>query len=279
MTQTIGILHPGEMGAFVAANAKNSGNTVYWASEGRSDQTLERAKSQGLKDAKTLQKLCQKCDVIISVCPPSAAKEVAKDVISEGFKGLYIEANAIAPQRALHINELMTEAGITFVDGSIIGGISWETEQTWLYLSGKQASQAAEIFKAGPIGVSIISDEIGQASALKMCFAAYTKGSTALLAAIVAAAESLDVLDALTMQWSRNDSTFAEDTFRRVREVTSKAWRFEGEMHEIAKTLYDAGLPGDFHVAAAEVYRRIAPFKDVQDTPPLQEVTAALLGE
>ena len=127
------------------------------------------------------------------------------------------------------------------------------------------------------MGRDIVGDQIGQASALKMCFAAYTKGSTALLCAIVAAADKLGVSEALNEQWSSNDSDFADQTERRVRGVTAKAWRFVGEMDEIAATLEGAGLPGGFHEAAADVYTRIAGFKDAPETPPLDAVVAALL--
>ena len=124
---------------------------------------------------------------------------------------------------------------------------------------------------------SIIGESVGKASALKMCFAAYTKGTTALLSSILAVAEALDVREELTHQWSRGGSEFAEQTVRRVRNVTAKAWRFVGEMEEIAATFRGAGMPGEFHAAAAEIYRRIADFKEAQEVPPLADVLAALL--
>ncbi|MAU09808.1 MAG: phosphogluconate dehydrogenase [Anaerolineaceae bacterium] len=277
MSRTIGILHPGAMGVSVAASAKNSGNTVYWAGEGRSATTHQRAEDVGLVDAGSLADLCQQCEVILSVCPPAAAEQVAQDVIATEFSGLYLDANAIAPQRAERIGQAMAEAGITFVDGGIIGGPAWEPGRTWLYLSGQSAPEIAACFASGPLETSIVSEQIGQASALKMVFAAYSKGTTALLAAIVATAESLGVREALNAQWSRGGSTFAEETEQRVRRVTAKAWRFEGEMHEIAATLAGAGLPDGFHLAAAEVYSRMADFKDAPETPELAAVLQALL--
>ena len=279
MTQrTIGILHPGQMGVSIAASAKNSGHTVYWASEGRSPETHERAKQQGFLDAGTLAQLCATCDTIISVCPPAAAEALAGQVMAQGFTGLYLDANAIAPQRAIRIGEAVTAGGATFVDGSIIGGPAWKPNSTWLYLSGEAASEAATCFTAGPLETDIVAGGIGKASALKMCFAAYTKGSTALLCAIVAAAEELGVRGDLEGQWSKNGSDFAVKTERQVREVTAKAWRFVGEMDEISATFSDAGVPGEFHAAAADVYRRLAGFKDAAETPSLAAVLAAMLG-
>ena len=275
--QRMGILHPGQMGISIAASAQNSGYEVLWASEGRSAETRKRAEEHGLTDVGTLAELCRVCPTLVSVCPPAAAEDLARKVLAHGFSGLYVDANAIAPERAHRIGLAMAEAGATFVDGGIIGGPAWKPNATWLHLSGPDAPLAAALFAAGPLETNIVGDEIGQASALKMCYAAYSKGSTALLCAIVAAADKLGVSDALNAQWSSNGSDFAEQTERRVRGVTAKAWRFVGEMEEISATLEGAGLPGGFHEAAADVYTRIAGFKDAPETPPLDDVVDALL--
>ena len=275
--QNVGILHPGDMGVSIAASARNGGNTVYWVSEGRSPQSRERAEKHGLVDAGSLAHLCETCSVILSVCPPASAETVARDVLAHGFTGLYVDANAIAPQRAEQIGQLMREAGATLVDGGIIGGPAWKPGATWLYLSGKAADEAAALFTAGPLETSVIGGEIGKASALKMCFAAYTKGSTALLCATLATAESLGVRAELAQQWSRDGSNAAEQNAQRARNVTAKAWRFAGEMEEIAATFSEAGIPDGFHLAAADIYQRLAEFKGATETPSLDDVLAALL--
>lgn len=277
--EKIGILHPGEMGISVAASAQNSGNTVYWASEGRNVQTQERAQQHNLIDSHSLAELCQTCTILISVCPPHAAEELAQQVLAHSFHGLYVDVNAISPQRAVHIGEMMAEGNALFVDGGIIGGPAWQPNTTWLYLSGQQAERVANCFSTGPLQTELISDNIGQASALKMCYAAYSKGTTALLCAILAAAEGLDVRTELERQWSHDDPNFAQQTSQRVRRVTAKAWRFAGEMEEIAATFEEVGLPGDFHQAAAELYRRLAHFKGLATPPPLPAVLNALLTD
>lgn len=273
----IGILHPGEMGISVAASMQNSGHDVYWVSAGRSQQTQDRAAKTGLLDAESLLQLCATCEIIVSVCPPAVAESVADEVITHGFAGLYVDANAISPQKVQRIAQMMADAGVAFVDGSIIGGPAWTPGSTWLYLSGAKAQDVVSYFADGPLETEVVGEAPGKASALKMCFAAYTKGTTALLSAIVAAAEELDVRQELEGQWSRNGSDFAAQTRQHVRNVTAKAWRFVGEMEEIATTLDGAGMPGDFHRAAAEVYRRMADFKDEGEAPPLEDVLAALL--
>ena len=275
--QPIGFLHPGEMGISIAASAQNSGHQVYWASEGRSPATRARAEKIGLRDAGTLANLCAECAIVVSVCPPHAAELVAEQVLATGFHGRYLDANAIAPQRAAKIGQAMAAAGVAFADGGIIGGPAWEPGSTWLYLSGPQAGEIAECFAAGPLETHVLGAALGTASALKMTYAAYTKGTTALLCAILATAEELGVREALAEQWDRDNAGFAEATNLRVRRVTAKAWRFVGEMDEIAATFREAGMPGEFHAAAANVYRRLARFKDSPATPALEDVLAALL--
>ena len=274
--QKIGVLHPGMMGICVAATVQNSGHEVYWASEERSLQSRERAAKFNLSDAGTLAALCEICPVIISVCPPHAANEVAAQVRSQSFQGVYLDVNAISPQRTIRIGQTMGEAGVDFVDGGIIGFPVWERGKTWLYLSGERAQEAAAFFSGGPLETSVVGDEIGKASALKMCYAAYTKGTTALLCAILATAEVQGVRGELETQWSRDWTNFGEQAGERVRNVTAKAWRFAGEMAEIAATFREAGLPGEFHAAAETIYRRLAGFKDAPATPALEEVLQRL---
>jgi 3-hydroxyisobutyrate dehydrogenase-like beta-hydroxyacid dehydrogenase len=238
-----------------------------------------RAEQHHLIELPSVQQLYQACEIILSVCPPHAAENVASSVLEAGFKGLYLDANAIAPQRAIELGTRMHETGVRFVDGGIIGGPAWTSGETWLYLSGEHASDIAACFANGPLETKIIGQEIGKASALKMCYAAYSKGTTALLAAIVAAAESLDVRQELYSHWDRDNAGFSNQVNQRVSRVTAKAWRFEGEMREIALTLQGAGLPDGFHHAAAEIYHRMSGFKDAARTPPLEDVIQSLLND
>ena len=276
--ENIGILHPGEMGISIAVNAQRGGHAVFWVSEGRSNQTHQRALRYSLADARTLTEPCQTCSIILSICPPQVAEEVANQVVAQSFKGLYADLNAISPQRTARIGKMMQECGITFVDGGIIGGPAWDAGETWLYLSGNQAQRVADCFTSSKLQAQIIGQEIGSASALKMCYAAYSKGTTALLCAILAVAEDLDVRGALEQQWLREGSDLAEQASNRAAKVTAKAWRFASEMEEIAATFTYSGLPDGFHQAAAEVYRRMAGFRGRSSEPPLTEVLDSLLG-
>jgi 3-hydroxyisobutyrate dehydrogenase-like beta-hydroxyacid dehydrogenase len=275
----IGILHPGEMGISIAACANNNGHQVYWVSAGRSDKTRARAEKYNLIEIDSLVQFCQISEIIISVCPPHAAEEVAASVAEAEFKGCYVDANAISPRHVIKIGQMLEANDIQFVDGGIIGGPAWRSKETWLYLSGEHAHKIASCFSKGPLETKIIGDEVGNASALKMCYAAYSKGTSALLSAVLATAESLGVREELYQQWEIDDKGFSEQVNRRVTHVTAKAWRFEGEMKEIASTFNEAGLPDGFHQAAGEIYHRIANFKDSNETPPLGDVLKALLTQ
>jgi len=272
----IGILHPGEMGISIAASAKNSGCEVYWVSEGRRQPTRERAAQFGLQDARTLTKLCEECPIIISVCPPHAAESLANDVVAAGFTGVFVDANAIAPQRTLKIGETMSRRGVTFVDGGIIGFPAWRPGTTRLYLAGPRAGEVAACFSAGPLDTKVMGATIGKASALKMCYAANTKGTVALLAAIVGAAETLGVREELFAQWKHDDAALPEQVQKRIQANTPKAWRFVAEMEEISRTFSEAGVPGEFHAAAANIYQRLARFKDSGTPPALEDILNAL---
>ncbi|MCY3799473.1 MAG: DUF1932 domain-containing protein [Chloroflexi bacterium] len=272
----VGIINPGAMGISIAASARAAGHDVYWSSAGRSEATRQRAEEQNLLALASLNDLCASCDVIICVCPPHAAQSVAEAVIDAGFRGLYCDGNAIAPQKAQAIGARLATAGIDFVDGSIIGPPAWKAGATRFYLSGSSAEQIAELFNNTVTEAIVIGDEIGKASALKMAFAALTKGSTALLSAIYGTADQLGVRDDLEREWAMRDSDSVAQRRNQVRNVTEKAWRFAGEMQEIAATFESAGMPPGFFVAAHDVYERMAQFKDAENPPEIEVILGAL---
>lgn len=270
------VLHPGAMGVAVAASILRAGHTVQYVPTDRSDATLARASEAGLSPLPFSEAIAVS-DIIVSVCPPHGAEDVAQAVADVGFARMYVDANAISPERTLRIAEIVQGAGGTFIDGGIVGGPPKERHQTYLYLSGSEAESVLPCFSEGLIEAEVVSDRVGDASALKMCYAAYTKGSTAMLLAITAAAESLGVRDALFAQWKREGSELDTAAERRARFVTRKAWRWIDEMEEISRTLDAVDTPGAFHEAAAEIYRRIEHLRpDGEELPAFSDVIAAL---
>ncbi len=276
---TIGLLHPGEMGSMVGAAARANGLRVLWASEGRSAPTRERAAAAGLEDANSVGVLITASQVIVSVCPPHAAADLAREVAGRGFAGTYVDANAISPETAREIGGIIERGGATFLDGGIIGPPPRVPGSTRLYLSGARAGVIASLFARGPLEAIVIDGGPGAASALKMAYAAYTKGTAALLMAIRALAAQAGVDDALLREWERSQPQLTAQAERAVRSNTPKAWRFVGEMEEMAATFERSGLPGGFAQAAAEIYRRLAPYKDSPVPPPLADVLKALIEQ
>jgi len=273
--EIIGLVSPGAMGASVGAAATQNGHRVIWASEGRSQQSFERATKANLEDCTSLSELVSSCGILLSICPPHDAQDLAHQVTSLGFNGLYVDANAISPARTRRLGDLIKSSGCQFVDGGIIGGPAWEMGcGTRLYLSGDESERVASCFKNSPLASIVVSDQIGAASALKMTFAAYTKGSSALLSAILAVAEKEGVRSALEKQWG---DEFTNRAHRGTISTSAKAWRFVGEMQEISDTFSEAGLPGDFHNGAADIYSRLAEYKDAEKPPSVDELLATLL--
>jgi 3-hydroxyisobutyrate dehydrogenase-like beta-hydroxyacid dehydrogenase len=233
------------MGAAVAGALDG---TVLWASAGRSAATAARARAAGLTDAGTVAGLVERCDVLLSVCPPHAALEVAAQAV--GFTGTYVDANAIAPATAAEVAEIVHGGGATYVDGGIIGAPAAPR----LYLSGPAAEAVAELFAGGAVEARVLDGGLMAASALKMTYAAWTKGSAALLLAVREAAARLGVAEALQAEWEHSQPHLPEQSRRARDSAADKGWRWVGEMQEIARTFAEAGLPDGFHAAAAEVF-------------------------
>jgi 3-hydroxyisobutyrate dehydrogenase-like beta-hydroxyacid dehydrogenase len=272
--KTIALLHPGEMGAAVGACVSARGVRVLWAAQDRSAATRARAEAAGLKTCENLDRAVAAADIVLSVCPPHAALDLAREVAQNRFRGIFVDANAIAPATARTVARVVEAAGASFVDGGIIGPPPVSKGRTRLYLSGRARAEIAALFEGTNLQAIALDDEPGTASALKMCYAAWTKGSTALIAAVRALAQSEGVDGSLLAEWKLSQPGLLKESDAVAGKVR-KAWRWVAEMEEIAASFTAAGLPGGFHLAAAELYGRLAAFKD-SAPPSLDEITAAL---
>jgi 3-hydroxyisobutyrate dehydrogenase-like beta-hydroxyacid dehydrogenase len=240
----VGLLHPGQMGAAIGGALQANGHQVIWASEGRSGET--RARARPFRDVHTVAAVAAEADVILSVCPPHAALDVAR--ASSRFSGLYVDANAISPLRAAEIATIHAR----YADGSIVGPPPRALGETRLYLSGEGSREVAGLFNGSIVDARVVPD----ASALKMAYAAWSKGTAALLLAVRDVARHYGVESALHEEWRLSQSELFDRLERAERSAASKGWRWIGEMEEIADTFDAAGAPPGFHRAAAEVYRR-----------------------
>ena len=279
MTDTIGLLHPGEMGATVGGAARENEVRVVWASDGRGLRTRGRADAAGLTDVNTLSALVAHSHIILGVCPPHAATELARAVAGQRFSGVYVDANAVSPSTVRDVRQIVEAGGARFVDGGIIGPPALTPGTTRLYLSGTESARVAECFRHGPLEARVLDGPPGAASALKMSYAAWTKGSAALLIAIRTLAIHEGVDAALTREWELSQVELPARSVGAVRSNAKKAWRFSGEMEEIADTFAAAGLPDGFHRAAAELYLRMADYKDTAHPPSVEEAAVRILAE
>ena len=303
---TVGLLHPGEMGAAVGRCLVAAGHRVLWVPEGRSPASAARAAAAGLTAVASggLAELVREADVIVSVCPPHAALDLARQVA--GFGGVYTDANAISPATARQVARIVEAGGASYVDGGIIGTPPVAPGFIRLYLSGFRAGDVQRLFAGGEIDARVIGGASGDArviggasgdarvigdasgdarvigdasgdarliggdasvaaSALKMAYASWTKGSAALLLTARALARASGVEEALLTEWGISQPGLAERSARAARSAAAKGWRWVAEMEEIAATMATAGLPDGFHRAAAEVYRRVGDDESLDD--------------
>lgn len=266
MRRSIGILHPGAMGAQVGAQvAGRAGFTVWWVGAGRSAQTRARAGAAGLRDAGSLGAFVDGCDVILSVCPPAAALDVAREVTAAGFSGIYVDANAISPAHAGEVAELFgTRARV--VDGGIVGGPPRRRGEgaTRLYLSGEDSAAVDEVcalFAGTALESHALPGPVGRASALKLAFASFNKISHLLAAQSYAVAAGHGVLDELldlAVRMVPGTLLAAPD---QVTSAGPRAWRWAPEMNEIADACAALDVPGDVAEAAAAAFARWAGLK------------------
>ena len=223
---TVGLLHPGEMGSAVGASTVAAGARVIWTSEDRSAATRARAEADGLHDVHWLNGLVNQSHVILSICPPAFAEDVAESVTMLGYHRIYVDANAVSPATVRRMSTRIEETGAHFVDGGIIGGPPRKAGTTRLYLSGEYAPKVATALAGGPLEVCVLDAPVGAASALKMAYAAWTKGTSALLAAVEALAIHEDVLEPLLGEWRRGRTGLearADDLGGAAAPVTTRA--------------------------------------------------------
>src|SRR4051794_31133663 len=256
------------MGAAVGVALRHAGHPVLWASDGRSAATVARAREAGLEDLGTVAELGRRSDVIMCLCPPHAAVEVARAFAS--FAGVYVDANAVSPATA------RTLAGVVdrYVDGGVVGPPPREPGQTRLYLSGPEAALVADLFAETIVDAPVLSADPTSASALKMAYAAWTKGAAALLLAMRAVARAEGVELALLDEWSMSLPQLPDRSVAAARSALGKGWRWVGEMDEIAETFAAAGLPGGVHRPAPGDYRPTPP-PAARGRPRLHPVPAA----
>ena len=259
--KNLGVVSPGDMGQAIATRLKESGLTVYTALDGRSARTRALAESAGLPDCGSINELAQTCDMILSVLNPAAAVDTARQVAAAmkatGRKPTFVDGNAIAPQTAREIEAVIRDAGGSFVDAGIVGSPPRGEVRTRIYLSGPDARLLEQVPHPNLVWC-VLSERIGDASAIKMCYGALTKGAVALGMELLIAARRLGVEAALENELNESLAGVYQWLNGRFPTTPPKAYRWVPEMNEIAKTFEATGLTPRISLGAADLFEFVA---------------------
>lgn len=257
----IGVTSPGDMGQGIAMRLKACGFQVFTALEGRSARTSELAQQAGVIDCGSVRQLVETCDAIFSILNPAAALENARVVAAAmraaNKKLVYVDCNAIAPQTGHEIDADIRRAGGIFIDGGIIGPPPRGKAKTRLYVSGPDAAILSQIVDS-QLEVRVVGERVGDASAVKMCYASMTKGTIALGMELLIAARKLGVEQALEAEFRESQPDLYQSVLSRSVSMPPKAYRWVPEMLEIAKTFEGVGLTPRMLQGAADMYELIA---------------------
>jgi 3-hydroxyisobutyrate dehydrogenase-like beta-hydroxyacid dehydrogenase len=203
------------------------------------------ALAANIQDVGSLKQLVIASDVILSILVPAAAEEAAKQVATTisnvGKSVLYVDCNAIAPQKVKSIAQIISSAGGEFVDASIIGPPPRVPNRTRIYASGKQAGELEQLRNYG-LDVRVIGDEIGQASGLKMCYAALTKGLTAIGTELLIAAHRLNLDEQLWDELSHSQQELANILTRSIPSMTQSRSSLGGGNGRDCRNLSSVGF-------------------------------------
>ena len=261
-SNTIAILSPGDMGHNVGKALKKEGLRIVTSLAGRSERTRVLAGAAGFEDLGSVNAVAAEADFILSIMPPDkaldAAREVAAAIKATGAAPHYADCNAISPGTSKKVGDVILSAGARYTDAGIIGpGPGTREKPTHFYVSGPDAA-ALDVLRGSHIDVLNVGAEIGRASAVKMCYAAVTKGTWTLYTAALTAAEALGVTDELHDEFQFSRPAQYQEMERMVPRMPLDAGRWIGEMHEIAATLGGAGVTPNFHKGAADIFELLA---------------------
>ncbi len=280
MIQTIGILSPGDMGSAIGQALASRGMRVVAALDARSDRTRRLAAMAGIEDVGSVEQMVQLADAVLSVLVPAdavaAAERVAAALGAAGRGLLYADLNAISPATTRQIGTIVEAVGARFVDGGIIGPPP-RGRSTRIYLSGPHATELLPLADS-VLQILVAGEEIGQASGLKMCYAAMTKGLIALGTELLVTARRLDLAEPLQAELEHSQPALLAWLDRSVPTMPSKAHRWVGEMEEIAATFQAAGLTPRTLLGAAEMYEWVAGTPLGQETPEGRDESRGLAG-
>jgi 3-hydroxyisobutyrate dehydrogenase-like beta-hydroxyacid dehydrogenase len=257
----VGIVSPGAMGSAVGAAYLAAGVRAVATVNGRSARTETLAAGAGLELLPRLDDVVAVADLLLSIAPPGEAESVAAEIAAAakrtGARPLVSDWNAVSPATARRIGGTLADAGLELVDGSISGGPPRADYRTRVYVSGRRARELANGAPAW-LDVRVVGEEIGLASAVKMCTASVYKGFTALLTHALVTADAHGVLPQVLDDLHDSFPQQLDRAAWLVAVSATKAERYVAEMREIAATQADVGLTPALFDALAEVNEAIA---------------------
>jgi 3-hydroxyisobutyrate dehydrogenase-like beta-hydroxyacid dehydrogenase len=260
MNPTVAVIAQGAMGAGVGGRLAERGLHVVTSLSGRSEASAKRARDAGMIPVSDQE--CAQADYFLSILPPSEALPLAKKMaalIGPGNKKpIYVDCNAVSPPTKVEIGNVILKSGAPFVDVGIIGlPPQKDGSSPFLHASGADAARFAPLGDFG-INVNVIEGPIGAASALKMSYAGITKGVTALGAMMMLAATRNGAAQGLRSEFDRSQKALLPWFQRSIPAMYSKAYRFVGEMEEIADFVGEDPQAKQMYLAFADFYRRMA---------------------
>ena len=262
MRPTIAVIAPGAMGAAVAARLVENGADVITSLSGRSQASAKRAAEAGMRAVNDTD--IPSADLILSIVPPSDALGLAERLSPSCGRAPASRSMSIAtpsvPRLPSALPGSSPRLGCPFADGGIIGGPPRKGYAgPTLYVSGEPASRVEGLARG--VVVRAIDGPVGAASALKMSYAAITKGLTALATASALAATRAGAAEALHRELSESQPMLLAWLGRSVPDMFSKAYRFVGEMEEISSFMASPGAR-DIYSGIAQLYREVAADKE-----------------
>lgn len=278
---TVGLLSPGEMGHTIGHVLHTGGLRVLTHLGDRSERTRTLAAQAGMEDTPSLDDLVGEAQILLSVLVPAQATTLAAQVATAIERThadlLYVDCNAIAPATVAQIGATILAAGGRFADAGIVGPPPRKPGTTRFYASGPGAAEFAKL-SANGLDVRVIGDRIGQASGLKMCYAALTKGLIALGAELLLAAHLMDLDDALRAEQRESIPSVLGWLEGALPSMPPKAHRWVGEMEEIAATFENLGMTPRMLEGAADMYRFIAETPPGKETPESRDTSRDAYG-
>ena len=257
---TVAIISPGDMGHAVGQRLREYELDVITCLAGRSERTRALADRAGIRDVATMEELVEQSDLVmsmtVSAAVPGVCRQVGDALRATGAATLFAECNAIAPQLARELEPLIADAGGRYVDASIIGGPPRPGYSPHFYASGRHAAEFAQLQDCG-LTVLPLDGEVGQASGIKMCYAAMTKGSWALYAQLLLAAERMGLTEPLLAEFRSGQPEVLQRMERALPTVPPRARRWVSEMEEIRDTFARLGLPPQLFEGVGDMYRFI----------------------